>query len=169
VPERLIDVPIESLPVVDEHSVSISASAEQAWDALLATLAQGFSNTATGRAAARRLGCIPCDAKGEPDRIGSTIPGFIVTRAIPPAVLALMGEHRYSRYALVFRITERDDAPLLLSAETRAEFPGRSGTAYRTLVIGTRGHVLATRSLLRAIRRSAERRTDGCTNPGDSP
>jgi hypothetical protein len=46
-----------------------------------------------------------------------------------------------------------------LSAETRAEFPGRSGSAYRALVIGTRGHVLAVNSILRAVRRRAEERT----------
>ncbi len=168
-PERLIDVPIESLPFVDEHAVSVSATAEETWEALLATLDTGFSNTRPGQVVVRKLHCSPSGCEGEPGRIGSTIPGFIVTRAVPPAVLALMGEHRYSRYALVFRLTERDDAPLLLSAETRAEFPGRSGSAYRTLVIGTRGHVLATRSLLRAVRRSAEKRTDGFTTPGDSP
>ena len=94
---------------------------------------------------------------GDAGRIGSTIPGFIVTRAIPPAVLALMGEHRFSRYALVFRITEREEAPALLSAETRAEFPGRKGRAYRAAVIGSRGHVFATRSILRGVRRRAER------------
>ena len=127
-PERLIDVPIESLPFVDEHSVSVSASAEETWAALLESLGSGFSNTRPGQAAVRRLGCTPSEQQGEPGRIGSTIPGFIVTRAVPPAVLALMGEHRYSRYALVFRLTERSDAPLLLSAETRAEFPGRSGS-----------------------------------------
>jgi hypothetical protein len=157
--ERLIDVPIESLPVVDEHSVSVSATPEETWEALLETLGHGFSNTRPGRAAAKRLGCVSTECKGEPGQIGSTIPGFIVTRAVPPAVLALMGEHRYSRYALIFRLTERDKAPLLLSAETRAVFPGRAGGAYRTLVIGSRGHVLATGSLLRAIRRRAQRHT----------
>ena len=160
-PERLIDVPIESLPFVDEHAVSVSASAEETWAALLETLANGFSNTRAGRVVVHRLGCSPSECKGEPGQIGSTIPGFIVTRAVPPAVLALMGEHRYSRYALVFRITERSDAPSLLSAETRAEFPGRSGSVYRGLVIGSRGHVLATGSLLRSVRRTAKQRAAG--------
>ena len=168
-PERLIDIPIESLPFVDEHSVSVSASAEETWEALLETMGHRFANTFPGRLAVRQLGCIAKECRGEPGEIGSTIPGFIVTRAVAPAVLALMGEHRYSRYALVFRITERSDAPLLLSAETRAEFPGRSGSAYRTLVIGGRGHVIAIRSLLRAIRRSAEKRAGGFTTPGAGP
>jgi hypothetical protein len=168
VPERLIDVPIESLPFVDEHSTTVSASAEQTWDAVLDVVGHRLGNTRLGRVAVKQLGCIADECRGEPGRIGSTIPGFIVTRSVPPAVLALMGEHRYSRYALVFRITERIGAPLLLSAETRAEFPGRSGAAYRKLVIGTRGHVLATSSLLRGIRRSAEKRA-GSAPPGDGP
>jgi hypothetical protein len=167
VPERLIDVPIESLPFVDEHAVSVSATPEETWEALLATLGTGFSNTRPGRAVVRRLDCSPSECNGEPGQIGSTIPGFIVTRAVPPAVLALMGEHRYSRYALVFRITERNDAPLLLSAETRAEFPGRSGSVYRTLVIGSRGHLLATGSLLRGVRRAAQgRAASAAAGPG---
>ena len=158
-PERLIDVPIESLPFVDEHSVRVDAPAEAVWPALLETLAHGRADTAPGRMVVRALECEPGVRGGEPGRIGSTIPGFIVARAVPPGVLALMGQHRFSRYALVFRITEREDAPTLLSAETRAEFPGKAGRGYRTLVIGSRGHVLATRSILRGVRRRAERQT----------
>jgi hypothetical protein len=109
------------------------------------------------RLVAGRLDCTPAEFSGEPGRIGSTVPGFIITRAIPPAVLALMGEHRFSRYALIFRITETPAGPVRLSAETRAVFPGRRGGAYRKLVIGSRAHLIATHSILRSIRRAAER------------
>lgn len=81
----------------------------------------------------------------------------MVTRSVPPAVLALMGRHRYSCYALIFRIVETTAGPVRLSAESRAVFPGRSGSVYRLLVIGTRGHVVATRSILRSVRREAGR------------
>ncbi len=171
-PERLIDVPIESLPFVDEHSTSVDAGAPIVWH----TLGPGFADGAPSRLAVRLLDCRPSQRSGAMGRIGATIPGFIVARAIPPAVLALMGQHRFSRYALVFRITERPGAPTLLSAETRAEFPGPSGRLYRLAVIGTRGHVLATRSILRAVRRRAERtrtKTDAAARPhprpGDGP
>jgi hypothetical protein len=103
------------------------------------------------------LRCSPGDRHGTIPEIGSTVPGFIVTRSVPPAVLALMGEHRFSRYALIFRITESLAGPVRLSAETRAEFRGGRGRAYRALVIGTRGHVLAVHSMLRSVRRGAER------------
>ena len=155
-PERLIDVPLESLPFVDEHSLAVTASPELVWDALLETL-PGFSSGPRGERVAGILGCTPRGRRGEFGRIGSTIPGFIVTRSVRPAVLALMGEHRFSRYALVFRISETPLDPVHLSAESRAEFPGRKGRAYRAAVIGSRGHVLATTGMLRAIRRRAER------------
>ena len=68
-----------------------------------------------------------------------------------------MGEHRFSRYALIFRLTETAAGPVRLSAETRAEFPGVQGRVYRTLVIGSRGHVIATHSILRNRCRRASR------------
>ncbi|MFL5871684.1 MAG: hypothetical protein ACJ75R_11415 [Solirubrobacterales bacterium] len=154
-PEELIDVPIESLPRIDEHSVSIAAPPDAVWRSLLEVVC----GMTAGRAVpvARALGCAQIEHRGEPGRIGSTVPGFIVTRAVPPAVLALMGEHRFSRYALVFRIDETLAGPVKLSAETRAEFPGGQGRAYKALVIGTRGHVVATRSILHRVRRRAEK------------
>jgi hypothetical protein len=153
--EELIDVPIESLPHIDEHSVSISAPPDVVWRSLLEVVC----GMTAGRKApvARVLGCTQTEHRGEPGQIGSTVPGFIVTRAVPPAVLALMGEHRFSRYALVFRIDETLAGPVTLKAETRAEFPELKGRAYKALVIGTRGHVVATRSILRSVRRKAEK------------
>ena len=155
-PERLIDVPLESLPFVDEHSVAITAGPEVVWEALLATLPR-FTGGGRSARVAKILDCTPRERSGKLGRIGSTLPGFIVTRSVRPAVLALMGEHRFSRYALVFRVSETPLDPVLLSAETRAEFPGRRGRLYRGAVIGSRGHVLVTTGVLRSVRRRAER------------
>jgi hypothetical protein len=154
--ERLIDVPIESLPYVDEHSTEIAATPDEVWEALV-TVVSGLSARRGGGALARALGCDQTQLSGKPGRIGSTVPGFVVARSVRPAVLALLGAHRFSRYALIFRLAETPDATVHLGAETRAEFPGAAGRAYRAAVIGTRGHVLATRSMLRAVRRRAER------------
>jgi hypothetical protein len=155
-PHRIIDVPIESLPYVDEHFIEIAASPEQVWDALIEVVA-GVGEGRSSAPISRALGCAHTDVEGESGEIGSTIPGFVVTRSIRPAVLALMGQHRFSEYALVFSLLEKPSGLVLLSAQTRAKFPGRRGRAYRGLVIGTRGHVLVTTGILRAVRKRAER------------
>jgi hypothetical protein len=150
----VIDTPIERLPFVDEHAIGIEATERQAWDALLETLPRIMD----GRFA-RRLGpLVGVEHRvraGAVGRIGSTLPGFVVARAVPPAVLALMGQHRFSRYALIFRI-EKTGRGVLLRAETRSEFPGPKGRAYRAMVIGTRGHALIVRRILGVVRRRAE-------------
>ena len=155
-PERLIDTPIESLPYLDRHTVTVRAGARTTWDALVAT-ERGFGRGRARQSVSRALGAAHTEVAGKAGEIGSTIPGFVVARSIAPAVLALLGRHRFSRYALVFRIVEDPNGHSELSAETRAEFPGAKGSVYRTLVVGTRGHVLATRGILSAVRRRAER------------
>jgi hypothetical protein len=87
---------------------------------------------------------------------GSTIVGFRVARSEAPVELALVGRHRFSRYALIFRIDDLGGARSRLRAISRAEFPGVAGAAYRALVIGSRMHVRAVRSILAAVRRRAE-------------
>ncbi len=152
---RTIEVPIDSLPPVDEHSVELAAGPERTWEALVTTLPQVF-DTRLARRSARLLGCTEREPHGEPSLIGSTLPGFIVSRSVRPSTLALLGEHRFARYALVFRIDELSGTRSRLRAETRAEFPGAKGGAYRALVIGTQGHVRAVRRILRAVRKRAD-------------
>jgi hypothetical protein len=145
-----------TLPFVDEHGVEVAAPPEAVWEALLRVADGSFSSTATARFA-RLLGCQSTAASGpRPLAEGSAIPGFVVARAEPETELALVGRHRYSEYALVFRLDAAGGATRL-RAETRARFPGVSGRVYRTAVIGTRGHVLVTKRLLSAVKRRAER------------
>jgi hypothetical protein len=153
---RVIDFPLERLPPIDEHGTLVLAPVEETWEALLAVVRASLDGRPTARVA-RALGCAHTEASGEIDRIGSTLPGFIVTRVVEPGVLALEGQHRFSRYGLVFRLEPTKDERTLLRAETRAEFPGIRGRAYKALVIGTRGHVLLVNRILRAVRRRAER------------
>ena len=129
IPERLIDVPLESLPYIDEHSTvhrrDSGPRLGRRWSRRSATGGRSRCGPAVARSARLRRRLEPA---GRPGRIGSTIPGFIVTRSIAPAVLALMGEHRFSRYALIFYAGgDRRRVPVRLSAETRAEFPGLEG------------------------------------------
>jgi hypothetical protein len=155
VTDRVIDFPLEEIPHVDEHGALVLAPVSSTWEALIEVAGSSFSGGAAARVA-RALGCAYTEVSGPIDRIGSTVPGFIVARVIQPAVLALEGQHRFSRYGLIFSLEPTRDEQTLLRAETRAEFPGLKGRAYRALVIGTRGHLLVVNRLLAAVRRRAE-------------
>lgn len=147
----------QRLPHIDEHCTEIAASPDAAWDALLRVVEGSFGSSAT-RKVARLLGCADVSTSGpRPLTAGSTFPGFHVESAEQPEELVLAGSHRFSDYALIFRLEAIDDSHTRLCAETRAFFPGFKGAIYRTLVIGTRGHVLVTHRLLGAVKRGAER------------
>jgi hypothetical protein len=147
----------DSLPFVDEHSIEVEADAETTWEATLRVFDGSFASTPTA-AIARLLGCADADASGpRPLAAGSAFPGFHVETAVPPRELGLAGSHRFSRYALILRLDPLNGGRTRLRAETRADFPGPTGRAYRGLVIGTRGHVLMLRRLLGAAKRRAER------------
>ena len=152
----LLDMPLEELPAIDEHSIEIDASAEAAWAALFPVLEATLCRPASRRIAAA-LGCAVTEASGDRRHPGGTVPGFTVSRAIAPVMLALVGRDRFASYALVFRIDLLPEHRCRVRAETRASFNGAGGRLYRAMVIGTRGHVLVVRSMLRAVRRRAER------------
>lgn len=147
----------DQLPHVDEHSATVEAGREPTWKALLGVVEATVSSGGTPRFA-RLLGCADTAASGpRPLAAGSALPGFHVAAAMAPAELSLLGSHRFSNYALVFRLDELDGGRTRLRAETRAEFPGLHGRIYRALVIGTRMHVLVTRRILSAVQRRATR------------
>jgi hypothetical protein len=150
-----IDVPLEGLPAVDEHALEVEVAPEATWDALVAALPASLGGGIADRGA-RLLGCEHTRSEGDPASIGSTLPGFVVSRSVRPVCLCLLGEHRFARYALVFRIDDLGGRSRL-RAETRAEFPGGKGRAYRALVIGTHAHVVVVMRILRAVKRRAER------------
>jgi hypothetical protein len=147
----------DSLPFVDELSVDVAAGSDATWNAVREVV-ERMTSTAAGRQGTRLLGCADTGPAGpRPLAAGSTVPGFHVEAAEPPRRLALAGSHRFSEYALTFRLDGRGSERTRLRAETRAIFPGLHGRAYRALVIGTRGHVLATRRVLDSMKRRAER------------
>lgn len=90
-------------------------------------------------------------------RFAATFSYFAVGASDAPRELVLIGAHRFSRYALIFRLDDLGGARTRLRAETRAEFPGAKGSVYRALVIGTRIHILATRGILARVKARAER------------
>jgi hypothetical protein len=150
-------VPLEDLPHVDEHAVDVAAPEQAACDAVLTTLRAAFGGTGPRRTAAL-LGCEPRTTTGwDRPGAGTTVPGFRVEVAEPPELVVVAGRHRFSRYGIVFRV-EPAPAGCRVRAETRAVFPGPHGALYRLAVIGSGGHVVATRRLLAQIARRAEAR-----------
>lgn len=140
---------MEQLPYIDEHAMAVTASRERVWEAVTHTLRKEFGGSDR---IARVLGCDPARGTAEFDGSpGQALPGFRVTEAEPGHRLALQGRHRFSRYRLTLILD--DDR---LCAQTHAAFPGVLGRLYRGAVIGSGGHRLVTRRLLRQIaRRSA--------------
>jgi hypothetical protein len=95
------------------------------------------------------LGCDP--SRGTPDfggRVGESLPGFRVVEAEPGRRLALYGRHRFAEYMLTFVFDGGE-----LHAQTHAVFPGVRGRLYRAAVIGSGGHSIIARRLLRLVAR----------------
>jgi len=149
---------VAELPYLDEHATAIAAGVDDVWPTLLGALDRAFSRPGATMYA-RAVGCADRTASGpRPLTKGSTIPGFRVVAAVPGRELVLEGSHRYSSYALIFRLDQVGTDRSQLRAESRAAFPSVAGGVYRLLVIGTRVHVGAVRGLLSAVRRGAEMR-----------
>lgn len=149
------------LPYLDEHSTDIAAGVDDVWPVLVETVDRALSR-AGAACYARAIGCADGEASGpRPLGEGSTLPGFHVVTAVPGSVLVLQGRHRFSTYALTFRLDDVDADRSRLYAESRAAFPGLAGRAYRLLVISTRGHVVLVRRLLARVRARSEKRQQG--------
>jgi uncharacterized protein YndB with AHSA1/START domain len=146
---------MERLPYIDEHSTTVGATRERVWEALVSSLRAtlGSSAPAPLRIA---LDLTPAELRGDwrgTLHVDDALPGFSITEVSPPERLALSGGHRFSSYELAFEIDAIDDEHSLLRALTWAAFPGLAGRTYRALVIGSGGHKLVVRRLLRNIAR----------------
>lgn len=138
---------LEQLPYVDEHVQRVDAPADVVWRALLTVLRQAMGGSSR---MARILGCDPAQGSAEfAGQPGDAVPGFRVVEAEPGRRLALRGRHRFSTYALTFLLDGGR-----LRAQTHAAFPGVLGRLYRAAVVGSGGHRLAVRRLLRQVARA---------------
>ncbi len=137
---------MERLPYIDEHSQRVDAPADAVWAALSKVLRRQMGGSAR---MARILGCDPAQGTARfAGRPGDAVPGFRVVEA-DPGRLALRGRHRFADYALTFVLDGHR-----LRAQTHAAFPGVLGRLYRAAVIGSGGHRLMTRRLLREVART---------------
>lgn len=127
----------DTMPYVDTHAITIDAPVAAVWDALVDHVDRSLL-----RPRPRLAGLL-----------GTQPPaGFEVIESEPQERLVLAGRHRFARYRLTFTL---DAARLVtLAAVTQATFPGLPGQIYRTLVIRSRLHVVATRRILAAVRRA---------------
>lgn len=141
---------VDDLAYVDEHSVTVDATPEAVWDAALETF-----DSPVSWVLARLLGTDPAA-------------GFRVVEADRPHLLVLAGRHRFARYGVVLRI-EPSGAGARCRLESRADFPGLHGRLYRLAVIGTGGHVVAVRHLLRRIERAASPGTSAASGTRSIP
>ncbi|HYJ70445.1 MAG TPA: hypothetical protein VEX15_22560 [Nocardioidaceae bacterium] len=124
---------------IDEHSIRIEAARDEVWT-VLHDYAERLRFTAPWDGVARRL-------------LGTQPPGgFAIVDEETARLIALDGRHRFARYRLEFDLSVADGASRL-SARSYGDFPGIHGRAYRAVVVGTRGHVLAVRYMLHTIRR----------------
>jgi hypothetical protein len=128
----------DALPYLDEHRITIAAPRDVVWTQLCryAEHAIGFP---PHNLVARLLGTEP---RG----------GFAVTPDEAEHRIRLAGRHRFSRYLLVLELTDGPAGQTVLTAKSRAAFPGPHGFVYRTLVVGSRGHVVVVGHMLRAVR-----------------
>ncbi|MFQ6394209.1 hypothetical protein ACLMAJ_12185 [Nocardia sp. KC 131] len=122
---------MERLSYIDEHARSIDANRDRAWRALLKVVCKD-----------------PSDPAGVPR-------GFVLDAAEPPARLALSGRHWFARYALIFELDDEGPSRTRVRARSWGEFPGLHGKIYRALVIGSGGHQVIVRRMLRQIEAAA--------------
>ncbi len=121
---------ISQLPHIDEHTRIIAADVERVWLTLIEVVDRAFSGSGKARIA-QVLGCDQCTTSGaRPLDVGSTMPGFRIDAAVRGSELALVGRHRFSCYALIFRLEQIGPGQSRLTAETRAAFPGLAGRVY---------------------------------------
>ncbi|MFI9407851.1 hypothetical protein [Nocardia sp. NPDC052316] len=122
---------MERLSYIDEHARSVNANRDRVWQALLKVV---------------------CKDPADPTTVPS---GFELEAAQAPARLAMKGRHWFSEYALVFELADEGASRTRVSAKSWGDFPGLHGKIYRALVIGSGGHQIVVRRLLRRIAAAA--------------
>ena len=154
----------EGLPYIDSPCIELAATPAGCWDALM-TVVGGQTVGTPVRVLAAVLGCADRQSRGPREVPGSALVGFHVVRSEPPRRWGLEGRHRFSQYALEFRVEEAGPSRARLCAETRAAFPGWTGALYRALVIGSGGHRVSVRRMLQSVKRRAEADARGRVGP----
>lgn len=117
---------MERLPYIDEHAITVDADTATTWAAVLRTMC------------------------GEPSRPRAPF-GFAIDECTPRQRLTLRGRHPFSVYKWIFELGELEPHRTRVRSQTWADFPGLHGKVYRALVIGSGGHAVAVRHMLKRI------------------
>lgn len=118
---------MKQLPYIDEHAITIDATAAETWSALV------------------RVMCRDADDV-------STVPlGFALDEATPPRRFVLKGRHPFAIYRWGFELDELGSHRTRCRSQTWAAFPGLRGKLYRALVIGSGAHRVVVRLMLRRV------------------
>ncbi|MGK8489127.1 hypothetical protein [Nocardia asiatica] len=121
---------MERLSYIDEHARSVEANRDRAWQAVLKVMCRDPHNP-------------------------SAPVGFEFDTVARPHRLALRGQHWFSKYALIFELDEEGPSRTRVRARSYGDFPGPHGRIYRALVVGTGGHRVMVRRMLRRIAAAA--------------
>lgn len=105
-------------------STAIAADADAVWSALDSTVDRASSRPGVA-SYSKLVGCANSTSSGpRPLADGSTIPGFRVTVAVPPAELVLTGHHHFSTYTPT-RTGRRTRGHVLAPSQIRPAPPTR--------------------------------------------
>lgn len=124
---------MEQLPYIDEHAITVAADAATTWAAVLRVVAR--------------------------DPVNPQAPtGFTIEECKRRERLVLRGRHPFSVYRWVFELDALSPHGTRVRSQTWAAFPGLHGRIYRALVIGSGGHGIVVRWMLRRIAAQAHPR-----------
>jgi hypothetical protein len=134
---------VRELPFVDEHRVHVRAPLPRTHD-VVSQLAHRLADRHAPRPFVTAWRLEPAS-------------GFAITSSTSERIV-LAGHHRFARYELAFELHPTNDG-VEVCARTSAEFHGTTGRLYRALVIGSGGHGVAVRAMLRKIWQTAQNRS----------
>jgi hypothetical protein len=117
---------MERLPYIDEHAITIDADTATTWAAVLRVL---------------------CDNPADPQAPF----GFTIRECQPRERLVLAGRHPFAIYLWVFELDALTPNQTRVRSQTWAAFPHLHGKIYRALVIGSGGHRVVVRWMLKRI------------------
>ena len=130
-----------SLPLLDERVAIVDADRDAVWQAV--RTCAGRLSDSPHAALGRLLGAEP-------------VSGFRIADELEGESVTLEGRHHFASYRLILETYAHGGSSTELRVRSLADFRGASGQVYRALLMGTRGHVLAVRHLIRTVRRMAE-------------